>query len=202
MCGRFSRIPCPIFVIFWLTLVLTAWVALGVYDHIPGETGAVPETFTERISRTTDHQKPLLLVFLHPRCPCSRNTLMEFEKLLARHPGTFELRFYFVHPADTAADWYLGENWDRARAIPLAHVEVDSNGKLAKSLGVRTSGHVLGYAPDGRLLFSGGLSEARSGHHAGEGGRMLENAMMETDHPPVRTSVFGCRLLNDRELND
>jgi hypothetical protein len=58
-----------------------------------------------------------------------------------------------------------------------------------------TSGQTILYAPDGRLLFQGGITQCR-GHAGDNPGRSALVALLEhKTFSPVETPVFGCALL-------
>src|SRR4051812_10682271 len=54
---------------------------------------AWPEDATPRVGG-----RPTLVVFIHPRCPCSRVTLSELAWVLARSPGPVAVRILLVVP--------------------------------------------------------------------------------------------------------
>src|SRR6266481_530299 len=74
-----------------LVVALALWLgALGVtlpvlwsYESAPGEGAGAPARWPSDSRIPLDRTRPTLLVFLHPRCPCSRATATELERLLA-----------------------------------------------------------------------------------------------------------------------
>jgi hypothetical protein len=84
--------------------------------------------------------------------------------------------------------------WRRAAAIPGVIALRDRDGAKAKSFGAETSGDVIAYGNDGRLLFHGGLTAAR-GHEGDSFGRQRLLAVLRGETPDRRDSpVFGCNL--------
>jgi hypothetical protein len=78
--------------------------------------------------------------------------------------------------------------------MPGVQAGCDEDGVLAKQFGASTSGHVLLYHADGRLLFSGGITNAR-GHAGSSAGleailSLLNRGTAEQADAPV----FGCPL--------
>jgi hypothetical protein len=62
---------------------------------------------------------------------------------------------------------------------------------------VGTSGAVLLYSSDGKLLFQGGITPAR-GHQGDSFGRQRILALLDGDAPDRRDApVFGCALASD-----
>jgi hypothetical protein len=71
----------------------------------------------------------------------------------------------------------------------------DQGGVEARRFDVEGSGHVLLYAPSGKLLFSGGITPSR-GHEGDNAGRSAIVSLILRGHAPVdHTPVFGCSLL-------
>ena len=133
----------------------------------------------------------------HPKCACTRASLNELRRLIARFEGLRqppELYLSLIVPAGAKADWVDGPVLRNASSIRGLHVVLDPGGRFAARLGATTSGHVLVYGADDALLFSGGITSAR----AHEGDSAGQNAIVQALYgktPPLRGSpVFGCGL--------
>ncbi len=173
--------------------------ALVVYSQTPGAQGETPRVWPRSSQISRDHQRSTLVVFLHPRCPCSRATLRELERLLVRRE---ELRTVIVmlRPEQCAAGWEQGILWDWSQSLSGVHVQVDRGGAEAQRFGVATSGHACLYDNDGRLQFSGGITPARG--HEGENRGITALKQHLAGHVAEATNaVFGCPLFsaNDRQ---
>jgi hypothetical protein len=199
MAGRkaIARIVLPAAVVLWIAVVGAGMATLWGYATTSGAAGDVPSTWpaASRLERPT--RRDSLLVFLHPRCPCSRATVYELARVMARTPGRFDAHAVFIRPAETDPGWAQTDLLGSARAIPGLEVAIDENGADAKLFGVATSGHVLLYGRSGNLLFSGGITAARghAGDNAGAG-----SLIAIADGRPVDSSgrmpVFGCELFS------
>ena len=101
----------------------------------------------------------------------------------------------FLKPKNSDANWEDTDLRRSAAEIPGVSVVTDIDGAEAQRFGAETSGHTLLFASDGRLLFSGGITESR-GHAGGNAG---ENAIVSlaNTHAADRaaTFVFGCSLI-------
>jgi hypothetical protein len=86
---------------------------------------------------------------------------------------------------------------DQARSLSRTQVVFDPTGTEARRFRVRTSGHVVLYGADGRLQFSGGITDARG--HAGESvGRRAVLAWLRDEADRPRTApVYGCSLFDE-----
>jgi hypothetical protein len=70
----------------------------------------------------------------------------------------------------------------------------DVDGVAASRLGAETSGHTFLFAADGRLLFSGGITESR-GHAGDNAGESAIVSLLNNNHAQRnQTFVFGCAL--------
>jgi hypothetical protein len=133
-------------------------------------------------------------MFAHPHCPCTRASLAELERLVARAGGAITPWIVFYKPSTADSDWEQTDLWRKAQAIPGAHVATDIDGQLAQRFGASTSGHTLVYDAGGHLAFSGGITSAR-GHEGDNAGRDAVIALLKAE--PSETSenpVFGCPI--------
>jgi hypothetical protein len=178
----------------WLVMVLGVMVALLRYSASSGAAGAVPHRWPAGSRISFDTGRPNLVLFAHPRCPCTRATLGELEVLMARCQGKFGVQVWFIRPADAPEDWADTALWRKASSIPGVVVRRDEDMAEARRFGAETSGQTLLYDRDGELLFQGGITVAR-GHSGDNAGRGALEALVEQRFArEVRTPVFGCPL--------
>jgi hypothetical protein len=139
--------------------------------------------------------KPTLVLFAHPQCPCTEASLHELVGLLAETQNRVSVTVVFTIPDGVPAGWEQGDLWNSATNIHGIRVIRDQGGQEAHRFDVKGSGHTLLYAPSGRLLFSGGITASR-GHEGDNVGRSAIVSFILTGHAPVsHTPVFGCSLL-------
>ena len=187
-----------------LTTLLIAWcgsVALGLwcmldYERTPAATIAAAAAWPADSRLVRDPDRPTLVMFVHPHCPCSRASLHELAALASQCGERVALRIVFVTPPGVAEGWERTDLYDAASRIPGAQVCRDRDGVEAARFGATTSGESLLYAADARLLFHGGLTGSR-GHEGDNAGRDAVTALVETGRAEQRSSaVYGCGLLN------
>lgn len=135
----------------------------------------------------------MLVMFAHPKCPCTRASLRELERLLAEMGPQCDTAVVFVQPRRTGDDWPLTATWRAAAAIPGVQVALDRGGTEAARFGARTSGQVLLYDAGGSLAFQGGITAAR-GHEGDNTGRSAIIAFLNGRPAPSCQPTFGCSL--------
>jgi hypothetical protein len=135
-------------------------------------------------------------MFVHPKCPCTRASLAELERLQAQSPQ-LDLRIVTLLPEAAGSGWSETPLSRRARELPDALVIKDPTGREASRFRVRTSGETLLYDPSGRLAFQGGITLAR-GHEGDNAGADAILALASGSSAPATCPVFGCSLFGDQ----
>jgi hypothetical protein len=146
-----------------------------------------------------DAALPTLVMFAHPRCPCTRASLGELERLVAEVGGALRVHVLFHRPPDAEEGWERTDLWSRAERLPNARVAADAGGALARTFGAQTSGHVVVYDPSGRLAFSGGITMARAHEGYSRGRAAVVRLALEGTTSEPCTPVFGCALARPPE---
>lgn len=185
--------------LLWLWLVCAGFAWLARYESSPGRAGTAPDSWPDesRIERATD--RPTLLMFAHPRCPCTRASIAELARLTAQCEGRARVVVSFFRPYGAGKEWSVTDLWRSASSLPGATVAWDEDGVEARRFHSETSGQVLLYDTRGRLVFEGGITSSR-GHEGDNAGRSALVAILngnERDSP--RTPVFGCSI-SDPEM--
>jgi hypothetical protein len=180
----------------WATLVLCGELYLWRFQLTAGATGETLKHWPKESNIRRQDGLFTLLLFLHPKCPCSQASFDSAAQVAARAQGKLNLFLVFVKPAGSHSDWEKTDLWKQGKATPGCTVLTDEAGREAQKFGVKTSGHVLLYDPAGQLLFSGGLTSARGqpGPSAGLEAvvHLLNGESVEESHGPV----YGCPLLD------
>lgn len=183
--------------ILWIACIGCAMAAMQLYASTPGDALTAPLVILAE-DRAEPSDEPVIFLFLHERCPCSRATIAE----LARHHSLLEradLRVVLSGPGSTAADsWSVSELV--ASSLPLARIISDAEGHLARRYGALTSGHAVIYRSSGELHFSGGLTPSRGHLGAGPGRDALRSILTSTSGPARSAPVFGCPIFNTDDI--
>lgn len=178
----------------WLASVLAGMYLMWRYESTPGSAEATQAYWPTASAIVPATDRPTLLMFLHPHCPCSRASLTELTAILSQRDHSVDARILFNQPPGVGDDWWQTELYGEALAIPGARVSLDPGSTEARCFGVKTSGHALLFSKDGRLEFSGGITAAR-GHVGQNAGRAALESILRGDQPAIAQSlVFGCPL--------
>jgi hypothetical protein len=180
----------------WLAIALAGTWAMAAYANRSGDGGSPPASWPAESRLPHPTALPVLVVFVHPHCPCSRASLGELDLLMTHCAGRLEARAIFVAPAGQGPDWTSTGLWQTAREIPGVVIGTDAGGHEARLFRTATSGDVLLYDPAGRLIFHGGITLAR-GHSGDNPGRSAIEAILHGEGAPAAaTPVFGCGLFS------
>ncbi|MEM7453402.1 MAG: hypothetical protein AAF456_03500 [Planctomycetota bacterium] len=159
----------------WCCMLVAGMVWISDYSTRPAKSDGVLDLWPEETTLRCGGDSCLLL-FVHPRCPCTRATLRQLEKLSAdtadaiRRPRIVTL----CYCPDTAEEgWAKTDIWESASA--LGEVILDPGGEEAGRFGISTSGHIILF-DHGVRIFDGGITAGRG--HEGE--------------PPALTALIGC----------
>ena len=179
----------------WLAAVAGGFAFLWRYKSTPAPGGALaPERWPAASAVARAPDRATLLLFAHPRCVCTRASVAELARMMARFHDRVEARVLFWTPADAPRDWNATDLWTSAARIPGVTVLRDEGGREASRFAVATSGGVVLYDAFGRLLFRGGITAAR-GHEGDSFGQERIASLLTTGAADrADAPVFGCAL--------
>src|SRR6266568_4297727 len=80
----------------WLAAVMAGFAVVIHLDMTPGEAATAPRLRPPQIVPALD--RPTVLVFAHPRCPCTKATFVELNRILTVCPGAADVRVFFRTP--------------------------------------------------------------------------------------------------------
>jgi hypothetical protein len=180
--------------VLWLAVVGGGTIEMTRYSNSPGNGGQAPTGWPADSQIPFDAGRPTLIMFAHPRCPCTRASLGELAVLLARFQGKINAHVVFLKPTDTITNWEKSDLWRTASSIPDVTVYTDNAGTEARRFHAETSGQTLLYDRSGALQFQGGITLARG--HAGDnpGRSALQDLLRGGRSTVAKTPVFGCSL--------
>jgi hypothetical protein len=197
------RLVIPLLCVLWALGLGIGTVRLLDYAARPCQPALPQAHWPQNSGIVLDADYFTLVLFAHPRCPCTRASISELAHLMTKCQGRVAAHVLFLKPQNLPADWEHTDLWVSAAAIPGVQVATDVDGIEARRFGVSTSGQVVVYSRAGRQLFSGGITGSR-GHEGTNAGRSAVEAILGGGPPEsMEFPVFGCALfkhsLCDRE---
>jgi hypothetical protein len=188
----------------WLSAMGAGMSVLICYSNTPGALGQSPSTWPLDCAINRSADRNTLLMFVHPRCPCSRASVRELARAMAQCADCthcLETWVCFFQPVGQQETWARTALWEAAARIPGVSVRPDVGAVTANQFSAKISGHVLLYDVQGRLLFSGGITAGR-GHEGDNAGRsaivslVCGRGMARKSHP-----VFGCPMVQPPRMS-
>jgi hypothetical protein len=190
-----------------IVLMTTAWVlvigggmfGLSRYKSSPGLLMPAPAVWPAGSVLPRQPGRSTLIMMSHPRCPCTRASITELKTLLSQFGDRLTAHVLFVQPHGTDHDWTNTDLWKSASQIPGVQVVRDEGGVEAARFDGLTSGTIVLYDAEGRLLFNGGITGARG--HVGDnlGLRRIASLLDGTETDRADSPVFGCPLHAENE---
>lgn len=183
----------------WAFLIACGLAWLENYAATPGAIAPPSHDWPRETSLELSADRPTLVMFLHPGCGCSRASVGELERLVAKHRSQLAVRFLMaLPPGDAETQRDLSEDSaplrELASRVPDSTCIADVRGREANLFQAQISGEIFVFTPDATLRFHGGLTARRGhlGHSAGQDA--LEQILAGTENRLVTTPVFGCPL--------
>jgi hypothetical protein len=181
----------------WLALVGAGFGVLLDYQNASGSIGCTPSAWPLGTAVALDPKRDTLIMFAHPQCSCTEASVEELNRLLAVFHDRVAAQIWFFQPAGSPPDWTHSGLCRSAAAIPGVTIQADPDGRQARRFGAATSGFVVLYDPNGKLLFDGGITGSR-GHAGDNAGANAVASLLAGRQPGLRqTPVYGCSLLGE-----
>jgi hypothetical protein len=178
----------------WLAAIGVGFCLMVDYQTSPGAAGVVSTHWPHASRLIRDPQRPNLLMFVHPQCPCTRASLGELAKIMTDAKGLVAAQVVLVVPPGAGEEWKTTDLWRLAGEIPGVRLVTDDNGRERERFGVETSGHVLLYDAGGELIFSGGITASRGESGENAGSSSIVELLRHEPADRSETFVFGCPL--------
>lgn len=178
--------------VLWFLMVATGLGALYNYDIKAGDVEPAPQKWPESIPLIRHDKLYQLVMIVHPHCPCTRASIGELEILMAKTKGKLRATALIFVPSKKDAEWARSDLLHQLERIPGVDTYIDEDSRMTAVFGGTTSGQAFLYDPEGRLVFSGGITASR-GHAGGNYGRTaIVDAVYGREVTRRSTPVFGC----------
>lgn len=172
----------------WLLCIVAGICIVADHSSRPGQSASASDRWPLRSSLPAPTTHARLVAFFHPGCLCSRATVHELADIAQRAGEAVEISAVVVPfgGADQVASFeaLLGE-------IPNLSIVLDPHEEVSRQFGVFTSGTVLIYSPDGKLLLDGGITAGR-GHEGRNVSSELALEKILLGGERSTRPVFGC----------
>ena len=178
----------------WVIVVMSGFRVLLDYQSTAGKLGHPPRQWPVESALKLDLDHLTLLMLVHPHCPCSRASIRELEQILTHARNRAAAYVLFTQFNGFSEQWLKTDLWENAEKIPGVRVLSDPGGIEAMRFKAETSGEVLLYAPSGKLLFTGGITESRGHEGDNAGRRAVLSLLFNPNNQNIQHLVFGCPL--------
>jgi hypothetical protein len=181
----------------WIAGCGLCLAAVWNYKSTPGRVDRACSTWPADSAIPPSRSIPTLVLFLHPRCPCSRASVEELAAILTAAPGAAAVHVALYRPGNAPPEWAKTDVWSWVSKFPGVSVRFDPDAIEARRFGAATSGHALLFDRRGRLEFSGGITGVR-GHEGINPGRQAVIDILHSKGPALAAApVFGCPIFSE-----
>jgi hypothetical protein len=179
--------------IWGIVVGIGVWV-VHAYEWTPGRQGDPQPQWPAGSRLRLDGRRATLVMFAHPRCPCTRASVTELAEITAQARDAVAVTVLFFRSHKDARAWAETNAWRRAEAIAGVRVLDDPDGEESARFGAETSGSVLLYDKAGHLIFSGGITTGRGLTGPNPGRDAILALLSGRSTSRIQTPVFGCSL--------
>jgi len=181
--------------ILWLSTACGGVFYLVRYENEPAAKDvSYPSVFPPESRIARDANRPTLIFFAHPKCPCTRASLRELARLMTDVDGKLQASVIFIKPKDESEEWTNTDLRRSAEAIPNVRIIIDEDERETTIFNAQTSSLTLLYDRAGNLRFNGGITAARGHEGDNAGRRAVFEIVAEEADKTIETLVFGCPL--------
>lgn len=183
----------------WLAIVSTGLLGLAQYSQGAGESSPPPNA--RHLGLKTSPHRHTLVMSVHPKCPCTKASVYELERLAKKCQGLMDITVLVYEPTTTKDSWSEPDPFRLGTRLPNATIIRDQDGKTAARLGSLTSGAVVLYDATGNPAFWGGITSGRG--HAGDnlGSDAILNLVQGKTPRNTNTPVYGCSINNPQTMD-
>src|ERR1043166_9186030 len=98
----------------WLIAAAGGSWCLFKYESAPGSVARTPGQWPVATRIEASHDLPTLVMFAHPQCPCTRASIENLNRLLARGRDRVSATVLFFQPSNRPPEWARRSLWNSA----------------------------------------------------------------------------------------
>lgn len=138
-------------------LVILGMVLVSRREFIPSPVAQGATTWPAAAPIPISLERPTLVMFVHPECPCSIQSMEALSRILQGFGEQVDAHLVFYTWDPSEPDPRDGKLWRSAEVLSSVTLHADRGGRITDLFHVTSSGHALLYG-GGKLLYSGVLS--------------------------------------------
>lgn len=181
----------------WAVAMLGGFTWLCAYSNSAGAIEVAPDCLALDFE-PSQKDTSVLLLFFHPRCPCTWATARQLERAVQAPTTPVKILAYALLPENLSEEdrttWSQTNLSGFISKLPNAEVVFDVGGAEALRYGALTSGTVLFYDDSGQLKFHGGITSSRGHEGDAIGSDAIVSLLLSRDATHSEAPVFGCAL--------
>lgn len=180
-------------ILIWFLVIACGLGQVWSYARTSNARSTPPEHWPASLPFSRSDTNGTLVLALHPRCPCTRATIAELQRVLADAEEKPAVVALIYRPAQSS------QAWDDAASVQLHPTLTnlrsvdDVEGKIARQFGLNTSGEIILYDRSGALRYSGGITGSR-GHEGPNPGQAALLHHLQGQASVREFPVFGCSI--------
>lgn len=183
-----------VFIGLWCACLMIGLSFLWTQESETGRQGNFPEVWPKKSHLSRIDGLPTLVMFAHPKCPCSEKSISQLSQLLKDIEKKAAVHVVFYKPEEKKDYWAKDRLWSKVVRFKNTGVLIDSKKHETTLFDPKTSGQVYLYSPEGRLVFSGGITADSDNDLSMKG---IKEYILEKKMVDKKFSVFGCSLFHN-----
>ncbi len=197
-----SNVPTYVVIagIVWVTSLAYGFLLLLLHDFDARKAEPMKPIDLALVSQVVHRSDAVhLIVAVHPKCPCTQNTLNELERLLAHATEEYYVTALAFVPTEHSSpedqrQWLVSTNIDSIQRLQHFEIVNDLGGEIAADLEMEISGTIAVLGKDGDTIFRGGITGSRSCVADNVGSQTLARILAGKTVSQTVTPVFGCSI--------
>lgn len=195
-----KKIIISVIISIWVGSIIWSTKAMLIFQFTPGKMGKVFNDFPQKSKLVLDQTLPTLILFLHPKCTCSKASVEEIKIIKSSIKKEFKL-IAVVQTASLKLTDELEKLKEELSTLPHSTIVNDSYSFETNLFSVKTSGQIYIYSSFGELIYTGGSTSSRGTSSPSELRRTIAS-ILETNKKPhqlITKSIYGCEMDNKND---